>query len=114
MQVLDHLADGDGFFVDLEDRAGAGAIQNLLESLDEVDDIGGEFRLGAFGVHEFADGRIAEDGVFDLLLLEEHLSGGLEFLVLEKAIDEFVARIFLRVGGKERVAGQQHLGFDVD
>ena len=99
VQVLDHLADGHGFFVHIQNWARAGAVENLLESLDQVDHVGGELGLGAFGVHELADCRIAQDRVFDLLFLHQHLRGGFEFLVFEQAVDEFVARIFLASAG---------------
>ena len=58
---------------------------------------------------------IGPGGLFDLLLLEEHLRGGLEALVLEEALDEFAARVFgfaaEDVGG---VAREQGLRLDVD
>ncbi len=95
VQVLDHLADGDGLFVHLQHGPGARAVQNLLEGLDQVDDIGGQLGLCALGVHELADRRIAQHRVFNLLFLQEHLRRGLELFVLEQAVDEFVARIFL-------------------
>ena len=72
-QIIDHLADGDGLFVHLKHRAGARALQNLLEGFHQVDDVGRDLRLGAFGVHEFADRRVRPDGIFDLLLLHQHL-----------------------------------------
>ena len=106
VQVLDHLANGYGLFVHFEDRPGARPVEDLLEGLDQVDDIGSEFGLGALGVHELTDCRIAQHRVFYLLFLQKHLRGGLEFFVLEQAIDQFVARILLRVGGGERIARQ--------
>ncbi len=63
-------------------------------------------------------------GLFDLLLLEEHLGGGLEALVLEEALDELAARkealdelaarIFGVAGDVGWVSGQEGLGLDVD
>ena len=80
--VLNHLGDGDGFFVDVEDGALAETGEDLLEDADEVDGIGGDllihagWRSGAFGGSEVL-GEGAESGVrpgrfFDLLLLHEH------------------------------------------
>src|ERR1019366_2855985 len=114
VQVLDHLANGYGLFVHFQDWPGARPVQNLLEGFDQVDDIGGEFRLGTLGVHELPDGGIAQHRVFNLLFLQEHLRRGFELFVLEQAVDEFVARVFQRVGGSERIARQQHLRLDVN
>ena len=73
------------------------AIQDLLESFYQVDHVGGDLRLGAFGVYKFLHRRIRPDRFFNLLLLQQHLRGGLEFFVLEQPVDQFRARIFLRV-----------------
>ena len=50
----------------------------------------------------------------DLLLFVEHLRGVLVFLVLEKAVDQLVARVFLPFGAGQRVGRQQHLRLDVN
>ena len=76
-QVVDHLADRDGLLVHLHDRTRARAVQNLLERFHQIDHVSGQLRLGAFGVFEFLQRRIRPDRVFDLLLLQEHLRGGL-------------------------------------
>ena len=94
-QVFDHLADGDCLLVHLNHGTVAGAIENLLEGFDQIDHVGGDFRLRAFGVHEFLDRRIRPDRVFDLLLLHQHLRGRLELFVLDQPIDQLCARIFL-------------------
>jgi len=114
VQVLDHLADGYGLFVNFEDRPAARAVEDLLKRLDQVDDIGGEFRLRALGVHELTDCRIAQHRVFNLLLLQKHLRCGFELFVLKQSIDKFVARVILRVWCSERIARQQHFRLDVD
>src|SRR5208282_5978842 len=114
VQVLDHLADGYGLFVHCQDWPVARPVEDLLEGLDQVDHISGKFGLGAFSVQELSDRRIAQHRVFNLLLLQEHLCRGFELFVLEQPVDEFVARVFQRVGGSERIAGQQHLRLDVN
>ncbi len=81
MQILDHLADGYGVFVNFQNWPRARSVQNLLEGLDQVDDIGSQLRFGAFGVHEFAYRRIAQHRVFNLLFLQEHLRRRFEFLL---------------------------------
>ena len=40
--VVDHLGDGDGVLVDVEDWAFAQAVEDLLEDADEVDGVGGD------------------------------------------------------------------------
>src|SRR5581483_2182071 len=42
LQVFDHLSDGDSFLINLDHRGGARAIQDLLKSFDQVDDVGGD------------------------------------------------------------------------
>jgi hypothetical protein len=59
------------------------------------------------------DRGIAQHRFFDLLFLQQHLRRGLEALVLEQPVDQFIARIFLRVRRSERIARQQHLRLDV-
>ena len=57
-QIVDHLAYCDGFFVDVDHGPRAYAFQHLLECFDQVDHIGGDLRLGAFGLYEFLQGRV--------------------------------------------------------
>ena len=45
--------------------------------------------FGALGVLEFFEPGIRPGGLFDLLLLHQHLRGGLEALVLQQALDQF-------------------------
>ena len=44
-------------------------------------------------MNSFKDG-LDEHGVFDLLLLQEHLRRRLELLVFQQAVHEFGARVF--------------------
>ena len=114
VQVLDHLAHRDGLLIHFENGPCARALQDLLESLDQVNHVGSEFRLGPLGIHELFERRVAQNCVFDLLFLQEHLRRRLEFLVLEQAVDQFAARVVGGVGGSQRVARQQHLRLDVN
>ena len=75
-------------------RDGSGPVQNLLEDFDQIDYVRGQFRLGAFRVLELFHRRIADHGVFQLLFLQEHLSGVLEFFVLQQPLYQFFTRIF--------------------
>ena len=121
--VVDHLGDGDGVLVDVEDGARLDAVEDVLEDADEVDGVGVdllgfvEFAAGEFAgvAAEVAEARDGPGGFFDLLLLHEHLGGGFEALVLEEALDEFAAWVFgVCSGDVGWVAGQESLGLDVD
>src|SRR6185437_3469796 len=113
-QVRDHLPDGDRLLVDLDHGPRAYALEHLLERLHQVNDVGGDLRFGAFRLHELTDCGVRTHRVFDLLLLEKHLSGGLELLVLDQPVHQFRARVFLRFRGDGRIARQQHLRLDVN
>ncbi len=52
--------------------------------------------------------------LLDLLALVEELRGALEFFVLDQAVDQIGARVFLFFGPGERIGRQQHFRFDVD
>ena len=43
--VVDHLGDGDGLLVDVEDGALAEAVEDVLEDADEVDGVGGDLLI---------------------------------------------------------------------
>jgi hypothetical protein len=45
-EELDHLADGDRVLLDVDDRAVAGAFENVAEDAHQVDGVGGDLRLG--------------------------------------------------------------------
>ncbi len=83
--VVDHLRYGDVVFLHVERRLVARAVEDLLKRLDQVDDVGGELRLGAFRIAEFLQGRVCPNRLFDLLLLQQHLRRGPEAFVFEQA-----------------------------
>ncbi len=123
LDVVDHLGDGDGFLIDVEDGALAQAGEDLLEDADEVDGVGGDLLFhtsdGSFAggllAEEVAHAGIGPGGFFDLLFLQQHLRGGLEALVLEQALDQFAAGVFgVGAGDVGRIARQQRLRLDVD
>src|SRR6266576_6680499 len=64
MKVLNHLSDCHGFFIHFQYRAVAGAVENLLECFYEIDDVSGQFGLGAFSLHELFERWIAQDRIF--------------------------------------------------
>ena len=82
-QKIYHLAYGDGFFVNLQDGFRLGAAENLLKRTYQVNDVGGELGLGALRVNKVFQRRIGQRRIFDLLLLEQHLGGSFELLVLQ-------------------------------
>src|SRR3984893_4987014 len=63
LQVVNHLSDGDRLFVHLEQGAGTGALQNLLERLYQIDHIGRDLVLGTLSLHEVPDRRVRADGI---------------------------------------------------
>ena len=65
---------------------------------------------------KFLHAGLGPGGLFDLLLLHEHLRGGLEALVLEQALDQFAARVFGVVppATSEGSRGSSILLLDVD
>ena len=100
--------------VDLVDGPVLGPVQHLLEGLDQVEQR--DRQLRALGlVEERLDLRVRPDVLLDQQLLLQHLGGVLEALVLEEAIDQFLARVLFRGDLVERrVAREQHSGLDVD
>ncbi len=74
-------------------------LENLLERLDEVDERDGHLAFDGVARIERAV-RVRPHVRLDLLLLIEKLRGVLEFFVLEQAVDQFVARVFLRARGR--------------
>ncbi len=52
--------------------------------------------------------------LLDLLALVKELRGALEFFVLDQAMHEVRARVFLFLGAGQRIGRQQHFRFDVD
>jgi len=44
-----------------------------------------------------------------VLLLQQHLRGVLEFLMLKQPLDKFIARIFLQPGRRIGIARQERL-----
>ncbi len=121
LDEVDHLADGDGVLVDVVDGAVAKALKNVLEDADEVDGVGGDLALFVGGLdalifEELLEAGLRPGSLFDLLLLTEHLRGGLEALVLEETLDELAARVFgvAQVAELLGVAREEHAGLDVD
>ncbi len=121
--VVDHLGDGDGVLVDVEDGTFLEAGENVLEDADEVYGVGidllsfvelaaGEFAGVAAEVAEAGNGP---SSFFNLLLLHEHLGGGFEALVFEEAFDQFTPGVFgVGSGDVGGVAGEEGFGLDVD
>ena len=85
--VVNHLTDGDRLLVYLQNRLALCPFQDLLKCPDQVNHIGGDFRVGALGVLEILQRGIRPDSGFDLLLLQQHLGCGFEFFVLQQAVD---------------------------
>jgi hypothetical protein len=108
-EELDHLADGDGVFLHVEDGAVAGALQNVAEDAHQVDGVGGDLRLGAGIVLELAEAGVGPGGGFEHLLLLQHLGGVLEALVLQQPLDQLAARIFGGSSGPEGARGSSIL-----
>ena len=100
--VVDHLGDGNRILIDVEDGTLAHAVKNVLKYADEVDGVGGDLLIEIQFVcssllrvaSEVLHAWVGPGGLFDLLLLLEHLGGGFEALVLEETLDEFAAWIF--------------------
>ena len=108
-QELDHLSDGDGVVLHVKGGALARAIENVAEDADEVDGVGGDFGFGCGIVFEFADAGVGPRGGFEHLFLLKHLGGVFETLVLEKALDQFAARIFGVISGPAGARGKSIL-----
>jgi hypothetical protein len=88
-------ADGDGIFVDIEHRRVRARSSTSRKTRTRSTVSAAISGLSAFVVAEFlAHLGIAPGGVFDLLLLRQHLRGVLEALVLEQPLDELAARVF--------------------
>ncbi len=67
--------------------------------------VSGRGRRGAGGLEEGRHAGVGPGGFLDLLLLQQHLRGGLEALVLEQALDELAAGVF-GVGAEQRRRGR--------
>src|SRR5215471_3468728 len=113
VQVVNHLPHRYGLLVDIEHGTRPYSLQHLLKRLDQVDDVGGEFGFGTFGLDEFLQRRIGQQRFFDLLLLQKHLRRGFELLMLQQAVDQFGPRIILLLCACHRIARQEHLRFDM-
>ncbi len=115
LDVVDHLGDRDGLFIDIEYGTLTDTLEDVLEDADEVYGVGCDLALSVGGILELAHARVGPGGLFDLLLLEEHLGGCLETLVLEEAFYELAAGVFgVACEHVGRVAGEQRLRLDVD
>src|SRR5262249_6817245 len=103
-----------GLLVDLNDRPRSGPAQDLLKRLHQIDDIGGQLRLGTLSVLELFKSRVGPYSLFDLLFLQQHLRCRFELLMLEQAIYKFEAWVFLRAFRSIGISRQQHFGLDMD
>ena len=70
-------------------------VENFAEDPDEVRRIRCDFAVGACLLLELADARRGPCGVFDLLLLHQHLRRRLELLMLNQPVDKLRPRIIL-------------------
>ena len=113
--VVDHLADSDGVFLNVEYGATFGAFQHLAKDADEIEGVGGDVLVGSGGVAKIAHAGIGPGGLFQLAFLLEHLGGIAEALVFEEPLDQFVAGIFdFTFGSFGGRARKKHFALDMD
>ena len=80
-----------------------------MEGSHQVDNVGGQFRLGAFIFFEVLQCGIAPDSFFNLLLLQKHLRRAFEFLVFKQALNQLIARVLLHFRRSVGIMRQKHL-----
>ena len=74
-------------------------VENFPEDPHQVDRVRRDLRLGSLLVAKLTDRRVGPGGGFDLLLLQQHLGGILEALMLQQALHQLPPRILLLAFG---------------
>src|ERR1700761_2312808 len=121
--VVDHLSDGDRLFIDVEDGPLAKTDQNVLKDANQIDSVGSNLTIliesGSTGfpyvTTEVLQAGVRPRSLFDLLLLQKHLRGSFEALVLEQTLHQFAAWVFgIATENVGRIARKQGFRLDVD